>query len=469
MGLLDSIGGLAGGIIGNSRAAGDQQQANELAMAGYQKLLAMGAPPDTAKAIMLQQYKSAGTLTPELEQAINLGPSAAANVQEDPNLRNAQMQALQQYQQAGQTGFTAQDQLNNQRMQNQIAADNQSRQASIIQGAQQRGESGSGASLAAQLLNGQASANNESQQGLQLAAQGNNARLAALGQSAGLGGQIRSQDFSNAQTKANAADQFQRFNVQNQQAVANQNVNAQNQAQQYNLGQNQQISNANVGNANQEALRQNQAQLTDWNNQLRLAQTQAGALAGQAGQYNQQAANTRSQAQQFGQGLGGILQQGGSMAAGMPSFGSSSTSGSSNTNAVDSTNTGSGPQNSSFASPDYESAFNSAHGMAHGGMVPQYANGGQVPSYMGGNGLYGYCEGGMTEDYGNGTKNYQAGGQIPGQDVVPGHDDYVNDKVHVLVSPREGIIPVSIMSKPDAPERAKEFIKGLLASQKMRQ
>lgn len=438
-----AAGSLAGSLIGDKRAAGAQQAAQEAAQAAVDQLKSLGMPPDMARQVILQQYKQAGTLTPELEKAINLGPSAVANIQEDPTLRNAQMQALQQYQQAGHTGFTAQDQLNNQRMQNQVNGDNQSRIASIIQGAQQRGESGSGASLAAQLLGTQSAANNESEQGLQLAAQGNNARMAALGQSAGLGGQIRNQDFSNAQTKANAADQFQRFNVQNQQQTANQNVNLKNQAQQYNLGQAQQLSNANVGNANQEALRENQGRLQNWQNEMARNQTIANADLGQATQLQGQADRIRGQAQQFGSGIGLIGGAIGAQAFG----GGGSTSGGGST-------TGNGFGNTSGSSVNTAQHGNTMAGgaadnmdpsvgyAAHGGMVPHYADGGQIACY-------------------------DMGGNVPGHAMHPG-DNYANDMKHVMLSPDEIVVPRSITTSPDAAERAKEFVKGVLASKQMR-
>lgn len=528
LGIGEGIGSIIGGLVGNSRASGDQQAANEAAMAAYKQLQSIGLPPDMARQVILEKYKSAGTLTPELEKAINLGPSAVSGIQEDGSLRNAQMQALQQMQQAGQTGFTAQDQLNNQRMQNSVNADNQSRQASILQGAQQRGESGSGAALAAQLLASQGGSNNESEQGLQLAAQGNNARMQALSQAAGLGGQLRAQDFGVNQAKASAADQFQRFNVQNQQQVANQNVSANNQAQAANLSNNQNIANANTGNANQEALRQNQGRLQNFQNDMQRNQVIANGLLGQASQLNGQADATRKQASQFGQGLGGIAEQGIGMAMGVPS---------------------SGAKPKAMAGDPSASSYGDIGAIAaHGGMIQHFDNGGMVEHYASGgitkgseddevNHYHfgnasnfdantagpretkdfndyirsrGYADGGQVDrtrsaaagtvkgangaDITNPSSWWADGGmqdsmqmpqQIPMQQmpqngminasngmIVPGHspfkgDNYGNDKVHAMLSPGEIIIPRSITSREDAPERAKEFIKGILASKKM--
>lgn len=478
------IGGLIGSLVGSSNASGDFQNANEAAQKAAQQLINTGMPPDLAKQVVLQQYQSAGKLTPDLEKAINLGPSAVANINVDPTTRNAQMAALQQYQQASQTGQTAQDQLNNQKMLNQINSDNQSRQQSIIQGAQARGESGSGASLAAQLANAQGSANNESNQGLQLAANANQARLAALSGAASLGGQINSQDFNQANTKASAADQFQRFNVQNQQNVANQNVNAKNQAQAANLANTQQLSNANVGQNNQEAERQNQAQLTDWQAQNQRNQIINQGYKQSAGNYNSQGNAVANQATQMGAGLGGVLGAGISQAFGSAATPAAAPAAAKATTTSDNTNSGYSPF---------------ANYAAHGGLIQDapsisqfslpkaipvyFDNGGVVPNQQpmqtppqmpqpgmpmqGQSSAPMYMQQPPQQSFAPATGLLKAaqGAMVPGHASIPG-DHYVNDKIHAMLSPGEAIIPRSIMNSPDAPERAKEFIKGILASKK---
>lgn len=469
-GMGAGIGSLIGGIVGAHNSSGDYQNANEAAQKAAQQLISTGMPPDMAKQIVLQQYKSAGQLTPQLEQAINLGPSAVANIQTDPNSRNAQMSALQQYQQAGQTGQTAQDQLNNLKMQDQINSDAQSRNASIIQGAQQRGEAGSGASLAAQLANAQSASNNESQQGLQLAANANQARMSALGQAASLGGQINSQDFNQANTKANAADQFQRFNVQNQQAVANQNTTAQNQAQAANLANSQQIANANTNQTNTEAQRESQAQMTNWQ-----AQNQRNSIINQgynqsAGNYNSQGDAVSKQAAGMGAALGGMLGSGLSAATSTAkSSGGGGGSDSAMATGDGTASAGGAGDRLSSGADDLATAFAARGGIV--GMLPRYADGGpiqappqQIPQQM------------MQQQ--PSMPPYQAaqtmvvqpklmfhGGQVPGHPIVHG-DNYRNDVVPIMAAPTEIMIPTSITSKPDAPERAMEFVKGVLASKK---
>ena len=88
-GMGAGIGGLLGGIVGANNSSGDFQNANEAAQKAAQQLINTGMPPDLAKQVVLQQYKSAGQLTPQLEQSINLGPSAVSNINTDSSGRNA--------------------------------------------------------------------------------------------------------------------------------------------------------------------------------------------------------------------------------------------------------------------------------------------------------------------------------------------------------------------------------------------
>jgi len=523
-GAAAGAGKLIGGMIGQDKASGDFQNANEAAHKAMQQLIGTGMPPDLARQVILQQYKSAGKLNPELEQALSLGPSEVAGIKEDPKLREAQMQALQQMQQAGHTGQTAQDQLNNLKMQNQVNADNRSRQASILQNAQARGQGGAGATLAAQLQSAQGNANLASEQGLQLAAQANNARMNALAQSAGLGGQMRGQDFNVNQAKASAADQFQRFNIQNQQAVANQNVQAKNQAQAGNLSNDQNISNMNVGQNNQEAERMNQARLQDWQSNNQRNSIIAGGYKGQSDQYNQQGNQVANQYTQMGGGIGGMI---GSIAnlggAFKPSSGIATGPA---TNMAGGAGDNMGKMPDGFNTNDWDARGATYH-VAHGGMIDneelsedddtnqnhmdvilrernslprghvgesvpalieddylprsheyirKYADGGmpqqqvpqyQVPQFPMQQPPEQYMQGDQQAKFmpASGVLNAQHGAIVPGHAMAPG-DNYKNDVVHAMLSPDEVVVPRSIMIRPDAPERAKEFIKGLLAAKR---
>ncbi len=298
------IGGLVGGLLGAGAASGDIGQSRSAADKSYQELLNLGAPPETAKALVLEKFKSAGILTPELEEYISVGPSKVEGITEDPALKEKQMSALNLLSQRASGGLNPEDRAKFAELQEQVSRDNNARQQAIVQQYQQRGMGGSGAELAAALSNQQSGSNQAAKAGMDVAATASQNALQAALQSGQLGGQIRSQDFSVNQAKASAADEMNRFNVQNKMAQQARNVNAQNVGQQYNLDQAQRTANANTQMANQETARQNQAQVDDWQNKNQLAGIKSGAYSNQSKDFGKRAQSTIDQSTSIGSTLG---------------------------------------------------------------------------------------------------------------------------------------------------------------------
>lgn len=376
-GIISAIGGIAGAQAG----AGDRAKGTDAINDAYQKLAAIGLPPDTAKAIIYNQYKQAGTLTPELEKSINEGPSNMAGVSGNADAQKAQMQALQILQQTGQTGMTPQSQAALNQIRQQVATDTNAKQQAIQQQFAARGQGGSGAELIGALQAAQSGANQESTAGDQVSAQASQNALQAIGQAGTLGGQIQQQQFGEQAQKAQAQDVINQFNTQNQVNQQARNVGAQNQAQGYNLGQAQQLSNANTQQANQELLRQNQAQMQDYNANLNRLQTINSA----AGGYNngmQAAGSAASQA----------------AAAPYQAVGAGITSG----------------ENAAMK------AFAASDGSPD---VPQHYSSGT--------------------DYARPMTDFRSGGQVPGHAPVHG-DSPRNDIVPAMLSPGEQVVPRSL-------------------------
>lgn len=298
--------GLVGGLIGSDAASGDRDAARRAAAAAYQQLASINVPADLAQEIILQQFKQAGILTPDLEQQISAGPSAFQDLKVDQTGRNAQLEALQAMQQVGKTGIRPEDMAALNQIRQQMAQDTESKRQQIIQSYQQRGLGGSGAELAAQLQASQSGSNQASQQGDQLASQASQRALQALQSTGSMGGQLNQQDTSLASAKANAADQFKQFDTQNQIGRQQRNISTANQAQSANLGNLQSISNSNVNQANQELARQKVAQQQTFDDQMRLGQARANALLGQASNLNDQADKTAQGWTNIGAGAGMI-------------------------------------------------------------------------------------------------------------------------------------------------------------------
>jgi hypothetical protein len=295
---------IVGGIIGNIMSSGDRQRAREAFQRALAEIDAIGAPPDLAREIILQQFQQVGVLTPELEEAVALEAPKVAQIQEDPALRKAQTTALQLLGERAQTGFSAEDRAALSQIQLQQARDTEAKRQQILQSYQQRGLGGAGAELASQLQAASAGSAQAGEEGLRLQAQAQRAALEAAMQSGQLGTQVRGQEFDIARTKAGAEDQasMARFN----EAVARQqrNVATRMGVQQQNLANRQRISEQNVAQSNQELYRQRQGEERQYQLALQRAQARAGAQQYASGMYQQQAGQTAGMWSGIGAGFG---------------------------------------------------------------------------------------------------------------------------------------------------------------------
>lgn len=327
MGAISAGAGIAGGIAGNIASADDRRNARDKVSEAMGELMSIGLPPDLSQRLVLEKFKQEGTLTPAMEQEIQLQASKVGQIKEAPELKDAQLNALRMIQKRGQVGLTPEDRMAFNQLRQETQRDAEGKRQQIMQQMAARGQGGSGAELIAQLQAGQSGADRQSAEGDRIAAAASQNALQAMSQAGQLGGQIRGQDFSVNQARAGADDQnaMQQFN----QAVSRQtrNVGNSNQAQQYNLGQAQDVSNRNVSQSNAETQRQNQAKMDYWNAMLGRAQMRSGALMGAANMANQQAQQKAGMWQSIGSGVGagaGAMAGSGMFSGGGSSGGASS-------------------------------------------------------------------------------------------------------------------------------------------------
>lgn len=308
MAIGEALGGILGGLLGQNAAKSDRSNQKELMnqmIAEYQKI---GYPPDYSKELILQQFQQAGIYTPELEQDLNdtIAESQVGKIQEDSSLRDAQKTALNMMQQRAKVGLSAEDRAALNQVRQQVQQDSQAKQGQILQEMQARGQGGGGAELAAKLQAAQSGADRASAGSDTIMAQAQQRALDALGQSANQATQVRSQDFSNAQAKAQALDERNKFLAQNSINRQSANVQALNQAQQQNLVNKQASANSNVNQANEEKRRQVQAQQQQYQDKLAYAAGITGKQ-GQVADYRGNLATQKAEQQQkMGAGIGGL-------------------------------------------------------------------------------------------------------------------------------------------------------------------
>ncbi len=210
-----------------------------------------------------------------------------------------------------QGGMTAIDKAQLQDITNQTNQLAKSRNASVLQNAQERGIGGSGLELANTLSNEQAAADRASQAGTSVAANAQQRALQAIQAAGGLGQSLESQQYGEEAKKAETQNAIDLFNKQTGNATNLYNTGTANQAQAENLANAQNIANANTGISNVNKTYNAGQNQTVFNDAMAKA-------SGMANIYNQGASAAEKQAQEDRAAdlalLGGGLKAGGTAA-----------------------------------------------------------------------------------------------------------------------------------------------------------
>lgn len=272
------LGSIIGGAVGaeHNQAAADHQK--NAIMQVIAMLDQAGAPPDQSALLLLEQYKQQGLLTPQLEAMVNDSVSEFSKIKGDSGLRDTQMKALTQMSKYGKAGLTPEERAQMQQSRQGVQRDLEAKNQQISQEMQARGMGGAGQEMAQRLLASQAGADRASEEGDRISSLASQRALQAIAQSSGMAGQLRGQDFEQDAAKASAADQMQRFNVQNQIDLNQRNVASSNAAQTANLANKQSLANQNVGNTNSEKYAQLDRQRQFWKDKMDRAAAYASPL-----------------------------------------------------------------------------------------------------------------------------------------------------------------------------------------------
>lgn len=182
----------------------------------------------------LPEYYSAGELN---AGDYTLGPSAREQISIDPRYKEAQIQALAQLQDVGQSGgLTTADKAALQQVAENASTRERGQREAIAQQAMARGLGGSGMELAQKLIAQQGAAQGAAQEGRDVAQMAQARALEALQGAGELGGRIRSQEYGEQSDLAKARDIISQFNTANRQAI-----------EAGNLANRQNIASQNVG------------------------------------------------------------------------------------------------------------------------------------------------------------------------------------------------------------------------------
>lgn len=292
MGFLSDIFGGGGGGSGRSMAFDN-----------------LNVPTIEEQKIQLEQLVQQGLISPEQAQYYLANPSAYNDIQEDPELRNAQLGSLHKLTEIGDNeGMTATDRAKLEALTEEFRTTERGSREAITQNMAERGISGSGAELAQKLLAGQSASENAHKQAVQAAADAEMRQLEAIKSSGELGGQIRGQDYGVASDRAAAADAIAKFNAQNKQQVGIVNTQANNAAQQANLKEKQRVADTNTSQTNYNRERDSNLIQSDFDNRYK----KAAGIAGTEAQAAEAAQREKDRNMQF---WGSIIGAGGTAAA----------------------------------------------------------------------------------------------------------------------------------------------------------
>ena len=303
---VGAAGSIAGGAIGAAASAGDRQRAQEAAQRAQKELESLGIPSEQALQYVMTNPEFVSQFTPKEETAVQQQESAFQEIEGDPRLKEAQLKALQTLEQEGNTPLNDIERASLNEQRRNVAAEEQARQGQILQQMAARGMGGAGAELAARLSSSQASANRSSEETDRLKAMAQQRALDAIARSGALGGQIRSQDFSEAASEASAIDVINQFNAAQRAGVQQRNVSSSNQAAQREADIRQQLEQLRATNANEAAKRAADVAQLNFNNQLQLAQIKSGAAKDESRMFQDRASNTAQTASSIGSGIGSL-------------------------------------------------------------------------------------------------------------------------------------------------------------------
>lgn len=295
---------IVGGMIGADQARGDERAASRARQAALAQFLGIDVPTVAEQEVDFLLPEFMGEYAPQTEEVVELGPTAMEGIALDPELRAAQMEALQGLSEIGEAGLTPGDVAAMRSLQRQVAGQEQARQEAILQEMARRGVAGSGQELAARLQSSQSAADRASEEANRMAQMAQARALEGITRAGSLGGQIRGQEFGEQADVATARDAISRFNAANQQSVRQRNVQAQQQAQLRNLQEQQRIAEQQTATKNLQQQYNKELIQQRFQNRMNRAAGAAGQYGGIAEDRSRAAQRTADMWAGIGRGVG---------------------------------------------------------------------------------------------------------------------------------------------------------------------
>lgn len=277
---------LVTGLLGAYEQA-KARKAGAAELANLKRLIdAVQAPNFDMSSLTPEDYKVVGKYNPQLIDFVEekFPELVKADSREAKEGLEAQRAALNKFRNLGQTGRDLESDILTENAAKQAAIQGQGMIGSIRENMAQRGISGGGSELAQSLIAAQGAQNRASMTSQQAAMEAYRNRLQAMRDAANLGGNMRSEAIGIESQNKNAINSFnQRYAARKQDWSQNQ-ADRSNDGQRFNLTNEQDIANKNVGTRNQyqvgERDRRDNLQQREYDNEMDKVRAQAGITSG---------------------------------------------------------------------------------------------------------------------------------------------------------------------------------------------
>lgn len=302
---LTPILSIGAGLLGNQQANDQAKGAADELQRIKQMYQNIVIPSIEDQKLNLQNYNVAGTYAPQTEAAQQLAAhDALQDVNLDPRLKQAQQQQLDTLRKIAGSGFTQDELLSAQAQRDKNESDVTARLKQLQQQQDMRGLGNSDLSLAQKMMEAQSGANRQAQDARSLQAEAARRSLQAIAQAGQLAGNMENTDYQRQANLAQNLNQRELANMQQRANVQRSNVDRFNDALKYNLGNQQQIANQNTSLANQQQIANKGLYQQQFQNQMSKAGGMSGVGTNIANNINNAAHGTRDMYAGIAKGIG---------------------------------------------------------------------------------------------------------------------------------------------------------------------
>lgn len=308
--------GMAGGmvasqIVGGMMASSAQKKAMAQEAALREAALgianALKIPTAEAEKLVLQSPELVWEFIPEEEKAILLEGTKMSEIEVDPRLKQAEMEALEGLRERSTGGLTDADIAGFSQLRRKTAAEAEARDSRILQNMAERGILGSGAELASRQSSSQQAMLAQSEEADRLAQSIAQAKMQALGQLGTYSSGLREQEFGEQSQVASAEDIIAKFNALQQSETQQRNIAARNIAEQSKQTLKQQLETDRINAANQIAQWDAEAAGRKFERESQKAGLQIGTLGGMASAAGTAGQQKAQSYQQLGSGVSSVI------------------------------------------------------------------------------------------------------------------------------------------------------------------